>query len=58
MLELAPKALAPHGMFTVELFEESLEQAAELVRMQDGWEDVEIREDLTHRPRVLVAKRK
>ena len=58
LLELAPKALAPHGMFTVELFEESLEQAAELVRMQDGWEDVEIREDLTHRPRVLVAKRK
>lgn len=57
MLELAPQALVPGGMLAVELYEESLEQAAELVRAQDGWKRVEIREDLTHRPRVLIAIR-
>lgn len=57
LLELAPHALAPGGMMAVELFEESLEQAAELVRAQEGWDYVEIREDLTHRPRVLIAVR-
>lgn len=57
LLELAPQALVPGGMLAVELYEESLEQAAELVRAQDGWKRVEIREDLTHRPRVLIAIR-
>lgn len=57
LLELAPAALAPAGMLAVELFEESLDQAAELVRDQGGWRSVEVREDLTHRPRVLVAVR-
>ena len=57
LLELAPVALAPGGMLAVELFEGSLEDAAALVRERDGWASVEVREDLTHRPRVLVAKR-
>lgn len=57
LLELAPAALAPAGMLAVELFEESLDQAAELVRDQGGWRSVEVREDLTHRPRALVAVR-
>nr|WP_239471598.1 HemK/PrmC family methyltransferase [Olsenella profusa] len=57
LLELAPRALAPGGILAVELFEESLDQAAELVRAQGGWASVEVREDLTHRPRVLVAVR-
>lgn len=57
LLELAPAALAPAGMLAVELFEESLDQAAELVRDQGGWRSVEVRKDLTHRPRVLVAVR-
>lgn len=57
LLELAPAALAPAGMLAVELFEESLDQAAELVRDQGGWRSVEVREDLMHRPRVLVAVR-
>jgi release factor glutamine methyltransferase len=57
ILELAPAALAPHGMFCCELFEGHLDQAAELVRKQGGWASVEVREDLTHRPRVLVAIR-
>ena len=57
LLDLAPVALAPGGMLAVELFEGSLEDAAALVRARDGWASVEVREDLTHRPRVLVAVR-
>lgn len=57
LLELAPRALEPGGMLAVELFEESLDQAAELARAQGGWGHVEVREDLTHRPRVLLAVR-
>ena len=57
LLDLAPVALAPGGMLAVELFEGSLEDAAVLVRARDGWASVEVREDLTHRPRVLVAVR-
>lgn len=57
ILELAPAALAPRGALVVELFEESLDTAAQLVRDQGGWARVEVREDLTHRPRVLLAVR-
>ena len=57
LLELAPRALEPGGMLAVELFEGSLEDAAALVRAQGGWASVEVREDLTRRPRVLVAVR-
>ena len=57
LLELAPVALVPGGMLAVELFEGSLEDAAALVREREGWASVEVREDLTRRPRVLVAKR-
>ena len=57
LLELAPRALEPGGMLAVELFEGSLEDAAALVRAQGGWASIEVREDLTHRPRVLVAVR-
>lgn len=57
LLELAPVALEPGGTLAVELFEGALDQAAELARAQGGWSLVEVREDLTHRPRVLVAVR-
>ena len=57
LLELAPAALAPGGMLAVELFEDALAAAADLVRVQGGWASVEVREDLTRRPRVLVAVR-
>ena len=57
LLDLAPTALAPGGMLAVELYEGSLDDAAALVRERDGWSSVEVREDLTHRPRVLVARR-
>lgn len=58
LLDLAPEALAPGGMLAVELYEGSLEDAAALVRAREGWASVEVREDLTHRPRVLVAVRR
>lgn len=57
ILGLAPRALAPGGMLATELFEGSLDQAASLVREAGGWEGVEVRRDLTGRPRVLVARR-
>ena len=57
ILEIAPRALASGGWLCVELFEDALAQAADLVRAQGGWARVEVREDLTHRPRVLVAVR-
>ena len=57
LLDLAPVALAPGGTLAVELFEGALDAAADLVSARDGWETVEVREDLTHRPRVLVAVR-
>lgn len=57
LLELAPTALCPGGMLCCELYEGHLDAAAELVRRADGWASVEVREDLTRRPRVLVAVR-
>ena len=57
LLDLAPVALAPGGMLAVELYEGSLEDAVALVSERDGWAAVEVREDLTRRPRVLVARR-
>lgn len=57
ILGLAPSALAPGGMLCCELFEENVTTAAELVLRQPGWASAEVREDLTHRPRVLVAVR-
>ena len=53
----APEWLAPGGMLCVELFEESLDQAAELACAQGGWASVEARQDLAGRPRVLVCVR-
>ncbi|MEY8437757.1 HemK/PrmC family methyltransferase [Atopobiaceae bacterium 24-176] len=57
LLDGAPEWLAPGAMLCVELFEESLDQAAELVRAQGGWASVEVRQDLAGRPRVLVCVR-
>lgn len=57
LLELAPTALRPGGMLCVELFETNVGTAADLCREQGGWASVEVRRDLTRRPRVLVAVR-
>ena len=57
IVELAPRALASGGMLAVELYEGSLDQAASILREAGGWERIEVRADLTHRPRVLVAAR-
>ena len=57
LLDLAPRALRPGGLFAVELFETTLDEAARLVRERGGWASVEVREDYTHRPRFLVARR-
>ena len=57
ILALAPLVLASGGTLCVELFEGNVHAAAELVHAEPGWAHVEVREDLTHRPRVLVATR-
>ena len=57
LLELAPTALRPGGALAVELAETNVEAAAELCREQGGWATVEVRNDLTRRPRVLLAVR-
>jgi len=57
ILDLAPRALRPGGMLACELFETNVGMAADLCRAQGGWSAVEVREDLTHRPRILVAVR-
>ena len=57
LLALAPEALVPSGMLAVELHEDALGAAAELARSAGGWKSVEVREDLTRRPRFLVARR-
>lgn len=57
LLDLAPRALRPGGLLAVELFETTLDEATRLAREQGGWASVEVREDYTHRPRFLVARR-
>ena len=57
ILEVAPRMLKADGMLACELFEDALDAAAELVKAEQGWSRVEIREDLTRRPRVLLAWR-
>ena len=55
ILEAAPALLEPGGWLCVELSEDNVHAAAELCRAARVWSDVEVREDLTHRPRVLRA---
>ncbi|MBS5865958.1 MAG: peptide chain release factor N(5)-glutamine methyltransferase [Coriobacteriaceae bacterium] len=57
LLKLAEQALLPGGLFAVELFETTLEEAARLAHMQGIWRSVEVHEDYTHRPRFLLAVR-
>ena len=57
ILELAPRALCPGGIMALELFEGHLDKAAELTRAAGGWASVEVREDLTHRPRKLNCEK-
>ena len=43
-------------LLRVELYEGHLDKAAHLAEEQGVWESVEVKEDLTHRPRILVAR--
>ena len=56
ILALAPSMLRPGGLLAVELYEGSLDDAAALAREAGCWEGIEVREDLTHRPRILLAR--
>lgn len=52
----APHMLRPGGLLACELFEGSLDAAAEICRAE-GLVDVRIAEDLTRRPRFILARR-
>ena len=57
LLELAPRALRPGGAMALELSEDNVHLAARLCEERGGWRHVEVRDDLTRRPRVLLAYR-
>ncbi len=57
LLGLAPVALKPGATMALELSEDNVEMAADMCREQGGWSHVEVRQDLTRRPRVLLATR-
>lgn len=50
----APRMLKPGGLLACELFEESLDAAADICRVA-GMANIEIRNDLTGRPRFIFA---
>ena len=56
LLDAAPHMLKHGGIFCVELYEGHLDEAAQIAEQQGIWKTVTIKEDLTHRPRILVAE--
>ena len=56
LAQWAARALKPGGVLACELYEGHMD-AARAVAEQAGFVDVHIVDDLTGRPRVLVAKR-
>ncbi len=57
LLDAAPRWLAPGGAFVCELAPHQADAAAELAR-RAGLVDIAVHDDLTGRPRVLVARRR
>lgn len=55
-LDDARVCLKPDGVLAVELFEESLAEAAQLARLH-GYDRVRVAKDLTGRDRILVARK-
>ena len=50
----AHELLKPNGVLAVELFEESLDQAR-TIALNSGFSEARIVQDLTNRPRILIA---
>lgn len=55
LVKAAPHMLRPGGLLACELFEGHLEQAAGLCREAGMW-DVQVKRDLTDRPRMVLAR--
>lgn len=55
LVKAAPHMLRPGGLLACELFEGHLDQAAALCREAGMW-DVQVKDDLTQRPRMLLAR--
>lgn len=56
LLQGAPRWLKDGGIFCVELSENNIAQAAELLGKDPHWTSISITKDLTERPRVLSAQ--
>lgn len=55
LIPVAEQELRDEGLFCVELFEGSLDAAAELLKERGSWDEIGTQEDLTHRPRIIYA---
>lgn len=55
LVDAAPRMLRPGGLLACELYEGSLEDAAAICT-EAGMRDVRIVQDLTHRPRIILAR--
>lgn len=55
LVDAAPRMLRPGGLLACELYEGSLEDAAAICT-DAGMRDVRIVQDLTHRPRIILAR--
>lgn len=58
LVELGTHALAPGGLLACELHEDCLEKASQLPELRASYGDIRIVQDLTHRPRHLLARLK
>jgi release factor glutamine methyltransferase len=57
ILEDAPRHLVAGGLLALELSESNVRQVASWLEGAHDWSGVEVREDLSGRPRVLLARR-
>lgn len=55
LIPVAEQELRDGGLFCVELFEGSLDAAAELLKERGSWDEIGTQEDLTHHPRIIHA---
>jgi release factor glutamine methyltransferase len=56
IIDAAPAFAAPHGLLLLEFTPEQSEQLKTIVSDHGGYDEIVIRKDLAHRPRVLNAR--
>jgi release factor glutamine methyltransferase len=56
IVEQAPRHLAAGGLLALELAEDRVHQVGDWLRGASAWQEVEVRDDLSGRPRYLLAR--